>query len=96
MAKALGASAFQALSSELLLPFITLSPSNRAVTVASHLSCAQHSVSSVLVQAAETANAELALRLAQQQEIDAEKTTQLAADQQMIEARRKSSLKPKP
>jgi len=39
------------------------------------------------LQAAETANAELALRLAQQQEIDAEKTTQLAADQQMIEAR---------
>ena len=39
------------------------------------------------VQAAETANAELALRLAQQQEIDAEKTAQLAADQQMVEAR---------
>ena len=37
------------------------------------------------MKAAEAANADLAARLAQQQEIDVEKTAQLAADQQMIE-----------
>ena len=39
------------------------------------------------MQTAETANSELALRLAQQEEIGVEKTAQLAANQQMIEVR---------